>query len=405
MKQIVSLENLPQVSLKDAPLILGFLLGIINMYADQMFGIPLAELTVGVFICYTCLKTDNFLRPETNNIAAIGWSILFLIWVAVATLAQGQQFTYLMVEELKYVVLLLPALFICLMPDHDRHTLFKLTLGIFCGFIAYFAYLCISAYMSGYISFILKNLQPTPLLLVATLFIFKDRLSPGLKIYLLSALGFTILMGIVLGSRGALLSIGIGLFFYTLVRYVRFNRTMIAFTFITALTLHIGLGLIEQSVLDKVLQEDVATVSNMERAYLIDFSLNEIKHSPWVGIGRPTFANTFAYEFQEILKDPNRLGLGVQSPHNTFLEIAVYFGIPALLFFALAVFTITRFALRISALNMAWAAFVLSLLVRHGALYGFSSHYRLELLFMWALVFVMLNVTNSEPAKTNVKAK
>ncbi len=88
-----------------------------------------------------------------------------------------------------------------------------------------------------------------------------------------------------------------------------------------------------EAALDLIVAHDLRSAADVERVSLYAFAHDSIVRNPLFGIGFEGFLTGFEASFGHILT----MTSGVQGPHNQYAALGALFGIPALIFYAAAV--------------------------------------------------------------------
>lgn len=371
-----------------------FLLGIVfyflNRFSDAATGIPAAELAVIGLIVWSLFqqRASHF---KANHVG-IFCGVVFIGLVMFTSVLNHLGSAEIMRNIIKNTMLILPILLYPLV--NDKRIILTLMVGIIAGFGLHFMVESLIDAAQGGFTRALRWIQPTPVIFLMLLFCLdKQILSRTVRRFFWVALASTFFVSIAIQSRGALVSVGIALMFYVIGKLSGRSGNLVGLAVILLLSLNLIIGQFFGPALDLVYELGYVTVSNTERAFLIDFSVKQIiPENFWTGVGISNFSRLYYLSGFPSSLDWGGSGL-VESPHNTFLNIAVFYGIPTLVMFAIMLFVFSKDAVRHSYLEPALTAFCLSLLARHGMFFDYSGVYRLEILMMWVLIFYRLNPT------------
>ncbi|KKT28039.1 MAG: hypothetical protein UW15_C0038G0008, partial [Parcubacteria group bacterium GW2011_GWC1_44_10] len=199
---------------------------------------------------------------------------------------------------------------------------------------------------NGSISRTLRGIQPTPVVAFAFWAMFRDRMSNNLKILTWFTIIVSILVGIAIEARGPLLAVVMMVGFSFIAKLGLKQNIFLIIIMCASLMAHFITGIIFPDMYYAVIASDNNTLSNRERAYLIDFCLMMIKENPWFGMSFREFAMVFADYFSWI--DNFRRDVdAVKSPHNSFLEYATFYGLPAAFLFMSMLISLFRNGLRL----------------------------------------------------------
>lgn len=283
---------------------------------------------------------------------------------------------------MSFITLALPVF--CFMAIDIRENMMRLAVGLIIGFGLYFIFLVLCDGFNGEISRTLRGEQPTPIVAIALYILLKDRMSWLLKLTLLLVSFASFGIGIVVQARGPLLSLCLVPLLYFFCKFIPVKKIAIPLVLILGLMMHWGVGLWEEGGMYKeVLHSEHNTLSNKERAFLIDYSIDVLSRSPWTGMPFTDFGSNFGASFSAV--DGYQSGsFGVLSPHNSFLEYAVFFGYPTAAMFMAFLYRLVQAGALANARRYMLLAVTISGILRLGAFYGFEGWLRIE---WFALMF------------------
>ncbi len=312
---------------------LGVLLFFINIETDERFGIPASEFILFGFILLQYMLHRSILNLTSLHITAL--LILFLVaWVTVVdyyhTPTSGEAVRVMLRNVLFYGIIIgylyLP----------DKRPMFLLMLGLVSGYVLNFFHESFNMFITqpetSYYQ--LKYIIPAPGILALILLGYRRQL-PGPVLYLLlGCILYSIPAMLFIGSRGAFMSLFIGLLAYGIARYVRPPRWLII---LAALSIPLIPVIIVSLAADPsnpmklaemLFALDYATHSNVERILMLTMSLEIMKDDFLLGIGRYNMVPMVEPYFVHL---SGLKGMAAESPHNYYLEFSVPFGVPAML--------------------------------------------------------------------------
>lgn len=373
---------------------LGLLYYPINRTTDLLFNAPVGDLLLPLVLLYFAIKTNSF--KKVLSIPATWWALSFIVWVIIANISHGIGFGSQ--GRMLYVLstLLIPVLCFITLTDEYKNKIIKFMFGAILGFGFFFIFEVTMEIANGSISRTLRGIQPTPVVAFAFWAMFRDRMSQGLNILTWFTILVSVLVGIAIEARGPLLAIVMMVGLSFVAKFSIKQNMLLTLIMITALMAHFLAGIIFPNMYYAVLTSDNDTLSNRERAYLIDFCLMVIKENPWFGMSFREFGMIFADYFVWI--DNFRRDVdAVKSPHNSFLEYSTFYGLPAALLFIATLISLFRKGLPLQS-NIWVKGAILAGIIRLGALYGFSGWLRIEWFALMFLLFVG-NHTNTDKNK------
>ena len=377
---------------------LGLLYYPLNKLTDRALNIPVGDLLLPLALLYFALKTNTF--SKIIKIPATWWALAFITWVFIANMTHGIGLGNQ--GRMLYVLstLFLPVLCFITLPDEYKDKIIKFMIGAILGFGFFFIFEAAMEIANGSISRTLRGIQPTPVVAFAFWAMFRDRMSNNLKILTWFTIIVSILVGIAIEARGPLLAVVMMVGFSFIAKLGLKQNIFLIIIMCASLMAHFITGIIFPDMYYAVIASDNNTLSNRERAYLIDFCLMMIKENPWFGMSFREFAMVFADYFSWI--DNFRRDVdAVKSPHNSFLEYATFYGLPAAFLFMSMLISLFRNGLRLQT-NIWIKTAIIAGIIRLGAFYGFSGWLRIE---WFALMFLLYYSMQRSSAKPSVKLR
>jgi O-antigen ligase len=345
--------------------------------------VPIGEIVITLIVLYPFLRKTKSSYAEINAYGVIGLTLL-IAWVLVSGLVNGLEVGEITRNIIKNTFLFLPVL---LFPAFEKKgVVINILLGFIIAFGLHYIFLiCSDLVTMGSISVLLKDRQPTPLLLIIAVICLRDFLTPLTRIFL--SILAVVLFGIALcvGARASILSLIFAGFFWVFGYMFRRNFLAVPVLLILCLSAHTILAFSTTSVLDIVYKYDLITESNKERAFLLDYSKKLIEENPWTGVGRSNFVTLFYSTGFSAM--PEEGVQRVEGPHNSFMDALIFYGIPGAVCFAFMLYILTVDAMRKTPLSPSMFAFCIGLLIRCGMFLEFTGIYRYEVLLMWAIVY------------------
>ncbi|MFN3352738.1 MAG: O-antigen ligase family protein [Brevundimonas sp.] len=237
----------------------------------------------------------------------------------------------------------------------------------------------------GGVSRSLRAIQPTPVVAVAVLLALRYELSPLVKRVLLVGAIATTAVAFAIEARAPVLALLTAIALWPFVSWTTFR--------VWVSPLLVGLGLaghyvygLSGSAYQAVLLSGRYSISNAERAYAIDLCTQLIRENPWLGVSAGAYPQLFAEGYSRM---PGiwREAVGVLSPHNTFLEYAVFHGLPSAVLLTALIVGLFLAAARRGFLRPLVYALIVAGVIRLCAFYGISGWIRIEWFALMFLAF------------------
>lgn len=361
--------------------IFGAILYPLGRFTDIHFNLPLTDLLIPLIILFHYTHQP---APKTILSQPGIWpAAAFILWTLLANTVHSVPAFNQLRTTVALGTIFVPVFAFAALTN--RTATLQLILGCLVGFGIDFGLAAFPQLISGYLDRELRGLQPTPIVALAFAAAFKKQLSPFAMAALLGIAAFSTAIAIGIQSRGPLISIAAAIPLYVAIRMLRPPPVLIALVLITAVAAHWIIPQVSENLYDTVLTSDNNTLSNRERAALIEYSVEMISQNPIFGISQSTMIYDFA-DYFALLDKFRRDSDAVHSPHNTFLEYATFYGLPAAVLFCLFLFRTIRPAL--ATVTNPWVtAAVIAGLIRLMAFYGLSGWLRIE----WvALMFILI---------------
>jgi hypothetical protein len=357
--------------LKDKWFWIGVIVFSFGRFLSDNYKVPLIELFLPLLTLYYCISCGSLALAFRSPL--IFPAIAFIAWGMISCLVNGVGF-----DSTVRKVAVLSTLFaapILYTGIADKKVVISFIIGCIVTFGVEFSTVAILELIRGDISRDLRGLQPTPVVAMALYLHFRKRLSRNLRVALIMSAIVSILVSFSIDARGPLLSVTFAAGLWGLGR-TKGLRTFILPLIVVFVLLADTLAGLSGNMYDRVLDSNRVTVSNAERAYAIDYSIINISNSPWFGISQDAFTSGFANAYDEVtvFRNPD----AVESPHNSFLEYSVFFGLPCGLLFLYLVWCTLFVGARMNATTPLVYGLILATIIRLGALYGVSGWIRIE---------------------------
>ena len=394
-------------TLKTPMILFGILMFLINRFADSNLNLPVGDLFLP-FLTLAFVVREKGL-PGFIKSPGLILVMLLLVWITTSNIVNGITFLGQIRNTYAVATLFIPIMLFTL--TKNRSDLIAYFIGITLGFALYFVTLAGIDMAHGEIARELRGEQPTPVVALALYVMFRDRMSKSLQFLILGLVAATLAVAITIEARGAILSLMIAVAVYLAARVSPWPRVTIPALVVLGLMAHFISGNYVGSSFDTAISSGNDTVSDLERAYAIDYSRMVISQFPWFGNSPQGYSINFTDFFNNIAGFSEE-GDKIASPHNTFLEYGVFFGYPAAYLFMLIVarfvFAGTTSKKHARTLTVALCA---AGIIRLGAFYGFSGNPRMEwFALMFTLLYAYKNqqteapvITEEMPPKSAVK--
>jgi O-Antigen ligase len=371
--------------LKDKWFWIGVIVFFLGRFLSDNYKVPLVELFLPTITLYYCLSRGSFALALRSPlffpaVAFVAWGTLSCLVNDVGLASAMRKFS---------VLSTLFAALIFYTGIADKRNVLSFVIGCIVAFGVEFSLVAILELAQGDVSRDLRGLQPTPVVAMALYLHFGKRLTPMLRIALIMSALVSFLVAFAIDARGPLLSaiFGAGLWFFGRTKSLRMFVLPLVVVFALLANTLAGLT---WNMYDRVLNSDNMTMSNAERAYAIDYSIANIDKSPWFGMSQDAFTVGFANAYDEMsVFQKNDV---VESPHNSFLEYSVFFGLPSGFLFLYLVWRTLFVGARKNTTTPLVYGLILAAIIRLGAFYGVSGWIRIE----WFAVLFILYDDNSE---------
>lgn len=318
----------PTIHLRHPLVIFGILLYFINAFTDEKYNIPVAEFALIGLIFWQMVMRPSLLAVQGGITAAV-LALALVAWVTFIDHYHGgdsgQMLRVMLRTGMFYAIilgyLLLPA----------KANVLRLMTGFMVGYILNF-FVQAPITLVGSSAWLLKAILPTP---AVVLFMLMERkiLSRTLVRLLIAFLIFSLITMPLIASRGAFLSLFVGLGFYALARpaVIRRNVIILLALYLPFLTVTV-VGIFYKPgnpyiLTDWLASINYATISNVERTLMAYMNITALKESPLTGIGVGNDIPMMAPYYLSITKQTKT---AAESPHNYYMELAVPYGLPAL---------------------------------------------------------------------------
>ena len=314
--------------------IMGILLFFINDYSDETLNIPAGEFCFLAMVLASCIRSGSLLNVHSVWIAGIT-AIIFILWATFIDFYHYQNTHHM--TRVWFKTFMFYAVIIGYIALPDKHYVFALAVGFLLGYIFNFFYESLLAIAEGLGSnavWKLKYIIPLPAGILMIMLFFRKHISTAIIIIMAIYLLYSFTLMPFIGSRGAFLSLIVGLCFYAAARIPHLPRTfliliilyvpLVPFT-LMAFTFYNDGNPAE--IVQWLRDHDQFTLSNVERSMMIIANITALKEHPVAGIGlhsTPAMIDAY-YTFVTEQKS-----VSARSPHNYYMEFAVPFGLPAL---------------------------------------------------------------------------
>ena len=372
-----------QFKVADPFFALGVLMYIASRLMDTYYNFPIADLILPLMTFAFAAKDKALV--DFGKVPAIIPASLFIVWSIISNFHHGIHVADQLRNLIALITLFLPVFFFILTKNRDA--LMSYLIGNIVGFLLYFTTLVgLEFAQSGDIPRYLRGEQPTPVVALAMYVLFRKQLTWPIKAVLLAGTVISILVTFKIDARGPLIALPMAVVFFIVVRYSIWPRLAIPAFVAGGLVIHFIASLFNNGNFDLVAGSANDTLSNLERAYAIDYCRMILSHFPWLGDSPQNYAINFSDSFAYIAGFSEE-GDRILSPHNSFLEYSVFFGYPAGILFVLTIGTLMYAALREKPFARSFfVALAAAGVIRIGAFYGFSGWLRVE---WFALIFAM----------------
>lgn len=376
---------MPLFSLLNPHLLFGAVLFAVSTFLDKTYNLPIADLIIPLYSLWLMLRQGS--RAATHTMPGVVLAVLLLVWVTISNISHSVPLDYQLRRILSIATLFIPLY--AFMWSRDKAPLLAMMLGMMLGFTLYFCGSTLHTMATQLDARALRWIQPTPVILLAVPFILRHQASFALRALFIVAGVVSVLVSFWIEARGPIVSLPVALILFAGAMFLPMPRLFYAAALTAALTLHFATGLYTNAV-NQVITSNHMTISNMERAAAIDYSLATANQHPWLGISQLTYIQDFPRYFASLPFVQTTVEM-VETPHNTFLEYAVFYGYPAALLMLLAMVRLlwhpTRHALTARHFG---TALIVADIIRLSAFYGISGIYRPEW-FMGILLLYWLN--------------
>lgn len=307
----------------------GFALAILEVSIRKELDLPILETVLVLW--GTAEFVGRRLHLETARSASLyvfgACSVLFGAWIIVADSVNAQSWGTMIRNLLKYEIMFAVLAWLAHSPSKDRIAAFLMggTLGV----AAIGATLLLANPDAPYLA-----KYSTPYLGVVLLAAWAaGRPFNGGWRWLLPAAA--LLVGVLATMASARWSVISGLVVCSVMLVPRCSRAFFRlFLALSALVPLTPLLLLDtEAALDLIAAHDLRSAADVERLTLYAFAHDAIARKPLFGIGFEGFLTDFEANFGHVLV----MTSAVQGPHNQYAAIGALFGIPALIFYAAAV--------------------------------------------------------------------
>lgn len=376
----------PIYSLTQPYVLAGLLLYPISRFSDRLFNIPLVDLVLPVLLLALLWREGSIHRlPQTKGTLSLA---VFLLWIILANLINSIPIAAHIRSTMGILTAFLPV--VAYLALRDRTAAMQFITGGILGFCLYFASYAVPEVLSGNISRDLRNIQPTAVVPFALYILNRKHMTRPVTILIWFSILLSATIAWIIEARGPAIAIALTIGLYLIQKLITRSPAVLATILCMAVSMHWILASTTDELYYQVTVSTQDTLSNRERAALIDFSVTEIAEHPIFGISQHRFTLDFADYFAWI-DNFRRETDAVHSPHNSMLEYAVFYGIPAAILFLVF---ITRIVARgIATTTNPWViAAALAGMIRLMAFYGLSGTFRIE---WYAIAFALLFATHS----------
>lgn len=353
-----------KISPTSPPFLFGIPLFIVNYYMDAQFDVPLAELVVlGLIVMQLLLQRRAINLASIHGLGFI--MVALVLWVtAVDYYHDGEAGKAIRVFARTFIYF---ALIVGYLYLSDKKAMFDLIMGLLTGYVLYFLFVSLVTFATVDSSawFQLKYIIPTPAIIALVWLGFRDSVPKPVMYLMLGCVLYCVPAMILIGSRGAFLSLIVGMLAYGAWHYLKFPRWLAIFLalFIPMITIVIGAVFYHPDkpmyLAEKLFEIDYATHSNVERTLMITASIRVMKEEPVLGVGTKEFIPMIEPYFVHLSDLPTTTA---ESPHNYYLEFSVPFGLPSmalLLLFYTVLYAVTFLSVERMGLSRGIAAFAM----------------------------------------------
>ncbi|MEZ5857111.1 MAG: O-antigen ligase family protein [Hyphomicrobiaceae bacterium] len=371
-------------TLTNPGLLFGVALFAANTIGDKVSNLPLADLILPVY-CLGLLYRQGT-RSATGSLPGLVAAFALLVWIALANDQHGLDAAYQLRRLSSTATIFLPLY--TFLWIRDKAALLSVLIGMMLGFALYFLGETAITLVTGGNVRALRWVQPTPVVLLAIPLVTQKQSSWLLRTLFYTSAIISCGIGVMAEARAPLIAVVVAVTLYGLARLFPWPRVVLVGVTFAALIAHCVMGL-SANALDTVILENRATASNMERAAAVDYSLAMATANPIWGISQPFYGIDFADYYRALSGSGGELDY-VESPHNTILEQAVFYGIPAAVLTLLAIFRLLWAPLASPAVaRQLGAAMAVAAVIRLCAFYGISGIYRIEWHIAVALLYYL----------------
>jgi hypothetical protein len=367
-------------------LVAGLILFFVNRFLDRAFGLPVLDLALPVMVLGFALAERRVV--QVTRLASFWIVVLIGIYLCFSFAMNHVQINSWPRRLIVVVTTFLPVVLFRVVKKQEP--LIAFTVGCVVGFSLYFVFAVLLDLSHGSVSRELRGIQPTPVVALALYLGLKDKMSKIVRWTLIIATVASGLISLAIVARGPIVAVALGFALWPIAAS-RARSWALPLIAVLAFAGHFLYGL-HTSAYAAVLESGQYTVSNAERAYAIDFCVSLIKSSPWFGQSPDLYGQTFAHSYDS-LANILRQTEGVLSPHNSFLEYSVFYGLPSALLLLVFLWTTLRSGGARMAKHPLVYALVIAGAVRLGAFYGISGWIRIE---WFALLFLLFHIGSDQ---------
>ncbi len=351
----------------------GAVLFYLNEKTDADFNVPIAEIVLFGMMGLGFLVSGTVLR-QTAGLLALLLGVALSMWAGMAEILHDNGTAVMARTIFKFIIFYGLFAGYTLLPE-KRHIL-----TVACGFLCSYIF---NAVFDGVHNLLddsqannmIKYLLPNPATTFLAGWFLGHYHSKPIRRFLLIGTFLVIALSFPSGARTTMLTLPLGLGFYYMVRYIKMpNWVWVSAALIFPLTPVIPVMIAYEP--DNIVQlgqwffeRGIATLSNVERTLMIHASITVILDSPITGASLREFISHFGPTYIWLMEQRK---VAAESPHQYYLELAVPYGIPAMLTAIAIFFLVIRLAVRsckAQKIDPAVAAFVfggLSLLLMSG---------------------------------------
>ncbi len=372
-------QTLYRYTLKHPMLWIGFGMFFLNHYTDTHYNVPVTDLFLPVLAGIMALPGLRLRR--VLRLPGLWASVFFLAWFVISNLVNGLSFSQQLRHSVVAVTIFLPIFFYILATD--KRPIMAFIIGNIIAFGFFFIVASGIDYYNGELDRSLRGIQPTPVVALAVYLFFRKRLSTPLRFVLIASGVVSFLVAIGIEARGPFLSVLLALIFWGIGRTPRLRTSLVPAMVVVLLAAHFIVGL-DMKVYDQIKESKYATLSNLERGYAIDYSVRGIYWNPFFGTSPIPFPAEFAASFGAV-ENFYRSYDAVESPHNSYLEYSLFYGLPAGVAFLAFIWGILRAGAKLSTEPVIFSL-ICAGIIRLAAFYGISGWIRIE---WFTLVFLL----------------